>query len=162
MEIRLATAEDAPAILAIYNREVTESTSTFDLVGRSLDEQRAWLAARSGAHAAVVATEGGTVLGFGSLSPYRDRPAYRTTVENSVYVDPSFQGRGVGRALLEHLLDTARRHGFHTVIARITDHNAGSIALHEACGFEVVGVEREVGRKFSRWLDVMVMQRILT
>ncbi|HYI62850.1 MAG TPA: GNAT family N-acetyltransferase [Acidimicrobiales bacterium] len=161
MEIRTATLEDAEALRAIYNREVVETTHTFDLVVRTVEEQRRWLADRAGAHAVLVATRGPTVLGFGSLSSYRERPAYRTTVEDSVYVDPSHQGQGVGRGLLDTLVATATDHGFHTVIARIADHNEASVALHRACGFDLVGVEREVGRKFSRWIDVLVMQRIL-
>jgi phosphinothricin acetyltransferase len=100
-------------------------------------------------------------VGFGSLSAYRDRPAYRTTVEDSVYVHPDHQGRGVGRAVLGELVEVANARGFHTVIARIVGHNEASIAVHERLGFEPVGVEREVGRKFHQWLDVVVMQRLL-
>lgn len=162
MEVRLATLEDTEGIRAIYNREVLEGTATFDLRPRSPEEQRAWLTDRSGAHAVVVAVEGREVLGFGSLSGYRDRPAYRTSVEDSVYVGAGHQGRGVGRAVLEALVDSATQRGFHTVLARITDGNEASVRLHERCGFTVVGVEREVGRKFSRWLDVVVMQRLLS
>jgi L-amino acid N-acyltransferase len=161
--LRPATALDAGPIAEIYNREVLESTATFDLVPRSLDEQRAWLAARSGAFTAIVAVEPdtGTLVGFGSLSPYKERPAYRTTVEDSVYVHRDHGRRGIGRLLLERLVTTARDSGFHAVIARIEATGTASIALHEACGFELVGIEREVGRKFNRWLDVAVMQRRL-
>jgi len=162
MDVRLATVSDVEGIRAIYNQEVLEGTATFDLRARSSDEQRRWLTERSGAHAVIVAVEGPVTLGFGSLSAYRDRPAYRTTVEDSVYVDATHQGRGVGRAVLDHLLQTATDHGFHAVIARIAGQNEASVALHERCGFEVVGVEREVGRKFSRWLDVVVMQRLIS
>ena len=109
----------------------------------------------------LVADDNGIVAGFASLSPYRDRPAYRTTVENSVYVDPAQQGKGVGRQLMIELLDTARDHGFHSMIARIVSGNGASIALHRGLGFETVGVEREVGRKLGKWLDVVVMQRML-
>ena len=159
--VRLATLDDAEAVRTIYNREVTGSTVTFDLVPRSLDDQRAWLAAHAGAHPAVVAVQGTAVVGFGSLSPYRDRPAYATTVEDSVYVDPGLRGQGVGRLLLADLVRLAGLHGFHSVIARIVGGHDASIALHRACGFELVGVEREIGRKFGRWLDVVVMQRLL-
>jgi L-amino acid N-acyltransferase len=162
MELRLATLDDAEAIRQIYNHEVTTSTATFDLVPRSLEAQRAYLAARSGAHAVVVAVEDRTVCGFGSLSPWRDRPAYATSVEDSVYVRRDRQGRGVGRSLLTELLTTATRHGFHAVMARIVGGHDGSIALHRSCGFEVVGTEREIGRKFGRWLDVVLMERLLT
>jgi phosphinothricin acetyltransferase len=161
MEVRLATLDDAEPIRQIYNLEVTTSTATFDLVPRSLEDQRRWQAERAGARAVVVAELDGQVCGFASLSPWRDRPAYSTTVEDSVYVHREHQGEGVGRALLEELVRTATAHGFHACMARIVGGHQASIALHERCGFEVVGTEREVGRKFGRWLDVVLMERLL-
>jgi phosphinothricin acetyltransferase len=162
IQVRLARGEDNEAIRAIYNLEVTTSTVTFDIMPRSVTEQQAWLAARSGALACLVAEDDdGTIVGFASLSHYRDRPAYATTVEDSVYVDRGAQGRGIGRALLEAMVDTARSHGFHSVVARIVDGHEASIALHRACGFESVGIEKEIGRKFGRWLDVALMQLLL-
>jgi L-amino acid N-acyltransferase len=162
VKLRLATIDDAEAIRAIYNVEVLTSTVTFDLVPRSLAEQVEWLRARSGAHAVVVAeSDTGDVIGFGSLSPYRDRPAYSTTVEDSVYVHGDHQGEGVGRALLSELVELAAAHGFHTVMARIVGGHDASIGMHRSLGFEEVGTEREIGRKFGRWLDVVVMQRLL-
>ena len=157
----MATAADAEAIRTIYNVEVTTSTVTFDLVPRSLDDQIAWLTERSGAHTVLVAELGQTVVGFASLSPYRDRPAYRTTVEDSVYISRDHQGQGVGKRLLAELVATAQSHGFHAIMARIVGGHEQSIALHRSVGFEVVGTEREVGRKFGRWLDVVSMQRLL-
>lgn len=164
MQVRRATVEDAEAIRAIYNAEVTGSTVTFDLVPRTAEEQVAWLVDRSGAYAVLVAEDEATgeILGFASLSPFRDRPAYATTVEDSVYVSRQSRGAGVGRALLGALVTTAMAHGFHTVIARIVGDHDASIALHRGVGFDVVGTEREVGRKMGRWLDVLVMQRLLT
>jgi phosphinothricin acetyltransferase len=159
--VRLATLLDAEAIRAIYNVEVLEDTATFDLVPRTLDEQREWLTARSGAHAVVVADDGGEVVGFGSLSPWRDRPAYKTTVEDSVYVHRARQGEGIGKLLLTELVSVATNHGFHAVLGRIVAGHDASIALHRALDFEQVGVEREVGRKFGRWLDVVLMERLL-
>jgi phosphinothricin acetyltransferase len=162
IEVRLATREDAEAIRAIYNREVTGSTVTFDLVPRSLADQLAWLDAHAGAHPAIVAVDGaGEVTGFGSLSSYRSRPAYSTSVEDSVYVREDQQGKGVGRLLLAELVRLAQVHGFHTVMARIVGGHEASIALHTGCGFELVGVEREVGRKFGKWLDVALMQKLV-
>jgi phosphinothricin acetyltransferase len=162
METRLATAGDAEAIRAIYNQEVVGSTVTFDMVPRSTDEQLAWLREHRGAHPAIVAVRGdGTVAGFGSLSPYRSRPAYSTSVEDSVYVDPCDRGQGIGGLLLTELVRLAGLHGFHTIMARIVGGHEVSIALHRTCGFELVGVEREVGRKFGRWLDVALMQRMV-
>jgi phosphinothricin acetyltransferase len=159
--IRTAERRDAEGVRAVYNHYVTESTALFDLVPRTLDEQVAWIDQHSGGHPAVVADLDGEVVGFGSLSTFRSRPAYATTVEDSVYVLESHQGAGIGRRLLEELLRLAEAHGFHSVVARITGENDASIALHAGCGFSVVGREREVGRKFGRWLDVVEMQRML-
>jgi L-amino acid N-acyltransferase len=166
VSVRLATVDDAPAIRSIYNVEVEGHTSTFDLVPRSLEAQREWLSQRSGAFSAVVAVLDGAggerqVVGFASLSAYKERAAYRTTVEDSVYVSREHAGLGIGRRLMDHLVDVARDSGFHSIIARIEASSTASRALHEACGFELVGVEREVGRKFNRWLDVAVMQLML-
>jgi L-amino acid N-acyltransferase len=162
---RQARLDDAEAIREIYNLEVSTSTVTFDLVPRSSVEQRAWLSQRSGAHAVVVASEGEgddeIVIGFGSLSPYKDRPAYATTVESSVYVRRDRHRRGVGDAIMGELIATATAHGFHAVMARVVGGHEASIALHRRHGFEVVGTEREVGRKFGQWLDVVVLQRLL-
>ena len=162
VRIRLAEVADAAAIRTIYNLEVTTATSTFDLVTRSLEDQVAWLEARSGAFSAIVAVDADdTVVGFASLSPYKERAAYRTTVEDSVYVDRERNGQGIGQLLLSHVVDVARASGFHAVMARIEASGAASRALHARCGFELVGIEREVGRKFGRWLDVAVMQLVL-
>jgi phosphinothricin acetyltransferase len=162
MRVRLARPSDAEPMRAIYNAEVTGSTATFDLVPRTPEEQLAWLGDHRGPYPAVVAVDDDDdLLGFGSLSEYKNRPSYATTVENSVYVGSLHRGQGVGRALLEELIQLATQHGFHSVIARIGGNNQPSIALHEACGFTLIGVEREVGRKFNRWLDVSVLQRLL-
>ena len=162
MHVRLAEPRDAESVRRIYNAEVVGSTATFDLRPRTPEEQAAWMGDHRGTYPVVVAVDDGErVLGFGSLSTYRDRPSYATTVEDSVYVDAGHRGGGVGRALLEELVRLATLHGFHSMIARIGGDNTASIALHRACGFEEVGVEREIGRKFNRWLDVAVLQRML-
>lgn len=159
--LRLASTADAEAIMAIYNSEVLGSRVTFDLVARSLAAQRAWIADHQGAHPAVVALSGDVVAGFGSLSPYRPRPAYSTTVEDSVYVHAEHRREGIGAAVLQELVRLATLHGFHAVIARIAGGQQASVRLHQACGFAVVGTEREVGRKFGQWLDVCVMETLL-
>ena len=162
VQLRLAERRDADAIRSIYNPEVLESTVTFDLVPRSVEEQIAWLEEHSGGHPAIVATDAdGTVVGFGSLSPYRPRAAYSTTVEDSVYVRRDCRGSGIGFTLLAELVRLGGAHGFHSAIARIVGHHEASIALHARCGFATIGTEREVGRKFGRWLDVILMQRML-
>jgi L-amino acid N-acyltransferase len=164
MRVRLVEPDDAAQLAAIYNAEVDEPAVTFDLVPRSLEEQRAWIDQHRGAHPALVAFEDGIegrLLGFASLTAFRDRPAYATSVEDSVYVDRAARGRGVGGRLLAELLAAARDNGFHAVLARIVDRNEVSIRLHTACGFELVGIEREVGRKHGRWLDVVELQCLL-
>lgn len=172
--VRAARPTDAEAICAIYNHEVLHTTATFDLVPRSLDDQVQWLAARSGAFIAIVAVDpaepdplagggagDGAVVGFAALSPYRERAAYRTSVEDSVYVRRDRGGEGIGTLLLDSLLDLAESSGFHAVFARIEASGMASRALHARCGFELVGIERETGRKFNRWLDVALMECVL-
>ncbi|MGH9128756.1 MAG: GNAT family N-acetyltransferase [Acidimicrobiales bacterium] len=161
MHVRLAVAGDAEAVADIWNNEVLNSTHVFELVPRSTNAQERWLAEHAGAHPAVVAVDGSLVLGFASLSPYHSRPAYAGSVEDSVYVGSEHRAQGVGRALLEEVVRLAGAHGFHTVIARIADHNQPSVSLHRSAGFDLVGVEHEVGRKFGRWLDVAIMQLML-
>ena len=160
--IREATSDDAAAIRLIYNHEVENETSTMDLVPRTLETQREWIAARSGAFCAVVAVDSSeTVLGFGALSEYKDRSGYRSTVENSVYVRRDVARRGIGKQILLHLLETATVSGFHSVIARIEAQSLASRGLHSSCGFELVGIEKQVARKFGKWLDIAVMQKSL-
>ena len=162
LTIREATSDDAEAIRLIYNHEVENETSTMDLVPRTLETQREWIAARSGAFCAVVAVDSsGTVLGFGALSEYKDRSGYRSTVENSVYVHRDVARRSIGKQILLHLLETATVSGFHSVIARIEAQSLASRGLHSSCGFELVGIEKQVARKFGKWLDIAVMQCIL-
>ena len=171
--LRLATLADAEQIRDIYNHEVLNTTATFDLVPRSLADQEQWISARSGAFAALVAvdadagadgdvTPSRSVVGFGSLSPYKERAAYRTSVEDSVYVRRDRNGEGIGKKIVTELLHVAAMSGFHAVFARISTVGEASLALHRSCGFEMVGVEREVGRKFNRWLDVAIMQALLS
>ena len=163
--LRLASLGDAEQIRQIYNYEVSNTTATFDLVPRSLREQQQWISDRSGAFAAIVAVDPtddvGEVVGFGSLSPYKERAAYRTSVEDSVYVRRDRGGQGIGKLLLTELLRVGAVSGFHAVFARISGSSAASIGLHRSCGFELVGIEREVGRKFNKWLDVALMQALL-
>jgi phosphinothricin acetyltransferase len=153
---------DAQRLCQIYNREVESSASTLDLVPRTLEDQQTYLADRSGGLAVVVAeVDPGWVAGFAGLSFYRDRPGYRTSVEDSIYVDHEARGQGVGHALLGELVQLATRHGFHSMFARVVDEQPASIALHQHHGFNVIGVEREVARKFGRWHDVALLQRLL-
>lgn len=172
MRTRLVEEEDAQALMNIYNPEVIETTVSFDLVARSLEEQLAWIRAHQATHPCIVAineeddlgetgARGEKVLGFAVVSPFRQRPAYATTVENSVYVHRLARGRGVGETLMRELIATAQESGFHSLIARIVGENDGSIRLHEKCGFTLVGTEIEVGRKHGQWLDVVEYQYVV-
>jgi phosphinothricin acetyltransferase len=172
MRTRLVELDDAEALMNIYNPEVIETSVSFDLVPRSLEDQRAWIRAHQATHPCIVAVNEADdlgeigarnekILGFALVSSFRTRPAYATTVENSVYVHRLARGRGVGEVLLRELINTAQESGFHSLIARIVGENEGSIRLHEKCGFTLVGTEIEVGRKHGRWLDVVEYQYVM-
>lgn len=160
MTIRKAQPADLPALLAIYNHEVTHGTATFDIHEKTLAERQAWMAAHAQApYTLLVAETDGRVAGYASLSPYREKEAFQTTVELSVYVDSACRGQGVATALMEAILAAARADDcIHTVISVITGGNAVSIHLHEKCGFTACGVIRQAGKKFDRWLDILHYQ----
>jgi phosphinothricin acetyltransferase len=159
--LRRATVRDAAAIGEIWNREVRDTEATTDTEPRDATAQRAWLAGRSDDHPVIVAVRGAEVVGFGALSPYRSKPAFRATVEDSVYVKRGQRGGGIGALILARLVELARERGHHSVLARITSGNAPSLRLHERLGFELAGVERQTAFKLGRWLDVVTMQRLL-
>ncbi|MBW4030552.1 MAG: N-acetyltransferase [Acidobacteria bacterium] len=172
MRTRLVEIGDAAALRAIYNPEVLETTNTFDLVARTLPEQEEWIRAHQSSHPCIVAVNdadhlgepgarGERLLGFAVLSSFRTRPAYASTVENSVYVHREGRGRGVGEFLMRELIATAKVSGYHAIVARIVGENEGSIRLHEKVGFTLVGTEIEVGRKHGLWLDVVEYQYVV-
>lgn len=162
MHLRLATSADQSAILDIYNREVAETSNTFDILPRTRKEQRRWFRSHSGVYASVVAEDSKLgIIGFGSLSPYRERAAYIGTAEVSIYIHANHRGKGVGQGLLAFVEELATQHGFRTLIARIAEANQASHKLFLKAGFFLVGVERQVGRKFNRWLDCAIYQKIL-
>jgi L-amino acid N-acyltransferase YncA len=158
---RFALVSDAERICDIYNHEVVSGLNTLDLEERSLSDQISWINNRSGAHMVLVATLGPRVIGFSAISPYRDRAAYRTTVESSVYVAEDAQGHGVGTVLMRDLVHHTTLAGFHSMIARIQSTNAASRRLHETLGFRHVGTEIAVGRKFGKWVDMSTYQLLL-
>ena len=158
MAIRTARETDVDAILDIYNDAVQNTTATFDLVPRSREAQAAWLADHVPPYPAIVWEEDGAVLGWGSISEFSPRPAYRFSGELSVYVASGARSRGIGEAILRELLELGRESGLHTLVGRITEENQASCRLAEKVGFRRTGVLEEVGYKFDRWLNVAVYQ----
>jgi phosphinothricin acetyltransferase len=159
--VRPAQEVDLPAIAEIYNAAILNSVATFDMDPWTPEEARQWLVNHSHPYVALIAAQGTRLVGWASLSPFRSKPAYLHSAENSVYVREDMLGRGVGAALMGRLMEAAAGNGFRTVIARITAGNPASERLHARFGFRHVGVEREVGYKFGRWLDVVVMQAMV-
>jgi phosphinothricin acetyltransferase len=159
--IRLATPDDLAAINAIYNYYVHSSTCTYQTEPSTLAERRAWFDSRDEKYPVTVAELDGELVGWASLSKFRDRSAYDWTVENAVYVRHDLHRRGIGSALLADSIERARALGHHAVIAVIDAEQLGSIALHVRQGFTKVAHLREVGRKFDRWLDVVYLQIVL-
>ncbi len=160
IRIRDARLSDLTDIDRIYDHYVLTSTSTYQLAPDGPAARAAWFDEHDERHPIVVAEDGG-VIGWGSLSRFRPRAGYDLTVEDSVYVDHAMHGRGIGGALLAHLLERALGEGYHTVLAGISADQDPSVRLHAKFGFVEIGRMREVGRKFDRWLDVLFMQRFL-
>jgi phosphinothricin acetyltransferase len=155
--------DDIPAIQNIYAHHVLHGTGTFETEPPNVGvmQDRFSEITRSGYPYLVAETDEG-VFGFGYLGPFRTRPAYRHTVEDSIYLHPDKRGQGVGSKLLVALINEAKQKGFTQMIALIGDSaNRASVALHARCGFESTGTMRQVGFKFDRWLDVVIMQRSL-
>ncbi|MCT8972300.1 GNAT family N-acetyltransferase [Microbaculum marinisediminis] len=163
LTIRPATPDDSAAIAAIYADAVQSGTASFELTPPDATAMGQRLAALlDGGFPYLVAQSGGTIVGYAYAGAYRPRPAYRFTVEDSVYVARPAHGRGVGRALLAALIAEAEACGFRQMIAVIGDEaSAGSIALHKAMGFDLVGTFKAVGWKFGRWRATVLMQRAL-
>lgn len=161
LQTRLATMDDLPAINVIYNHYVTHSTCTYQTEPTTAVERAEWFAAHGAEHPVIVAVEGGEVIGWGSLSRFHVRAAYRHSVEDSVYVRHDALGKGLGSLLLGELVRMAGEIGHHTVLGGISADQEASIALHAKFGFEKVSHLKEVGFKYGRWLDVVWMQRML-
>jgi phosphinothricin acetyltransferase len=163
LEIRAATAADIPAITAIYDHAVRHGTASFELEPPDAAEMaRRRQALVEAGYPYVVAEADGTVAGYAYAGPYRPRPAYRWSVEDSVYVAPQMQRRGIGAALLGRLIAEAEQRGYRQMIAVIGDSaQMPSIELHRAAGFRPIGTIEHVGFKLGRWLDTVLMQRAL-
>ena len=162
-EIRSATEADLPFVTGIYTHAVLHGTATFELIPPDLAEMtRRFRALMDGGFPYLVASLDGRVVGYAYAGPYRPRPAYRFTVENSVYLDPSIHRRGIGLGLMQRLIAECEARGYRQMIAVIGDSaNAGSIGVHTKTGFTMIGTHPNVGLKFGRWLDTVMMQRPL-
>ena len=164
--MRDAVEADLPAISDLYNALIPTTTVAWTETPESLEDRIAWFAARTGDGDATVvaATEDGTIIGYAAFGPFRDNtkwPGYRTTVEHTIHVAGDWHGRGVGRGLMDALVERARAQGMHVMVGALDGANEPSIRFHEAIGFEVVARLPEVGRKFGRWLDLVLVQRML-
>jgi len=166
MDVRDATAADVAAINALYNATAVTTTVAWTDEPESLEMRQRWFEQRQAAgHAVLVATDGGAVIGFAAYGDFRDSTkwsGYRFTVEHSVHVAGSHHGRGVGRALMEALVARASAAGFHVMMGAIAAENAGSVEFHRRVGFTEVGLLPEVGFKFGRWLDLVLMRHPLS
>ena len=162
-EIRSATEADLPFVTEIYTHAVLHGTATFELIPPDLAEMtRRFRTLMDGGFPCLVASLDGRVVGYAYAGPYRPRPAYRFTVENSVYLDPSIHRRGIGLGLMQRLIAECEARGYRQMIAVIGDSaNAGSIGVHTKTGFTMIGTHPNVGLKFGRWLDTVMMQRAL-
>ena len=160
LTIRQATLGDLGAITEIYNEAILKTVATFDTEPKTLEEQEVWFENHGSRYPILIAEWDDVVVGWASLSRWSDRCAYSGTAENSLYVREEYQGRDIGKRLLEAILQEGQRAGLHTVIARVVEGSDVSLHLHESAGFEHIGVMKEVGLKFGRILDVHLMQKI--
>ncbi|PKP15628.1 MAG: N-acetyltransferase [Bacteroidetes bacterium HGW-Bacteroidetes-23] len=162
IEIRPYSEIDVPSILNIINDNILHSTSLYDYEPRSLAKQSELLIDKTNKNfPVIVAQMDGKIAGFGMYGEFRYRDAYRFTVEHSVYVSNDFKGKGVGGKLLQTLIELAKEQGLHTMIGVIDAENTESILFHEKYGFKNVGIIKESGFKFNRWLDSVFMQKML-
>ncbi len=160
LNIRRALLKDLDAITEIYNEAILHTVATFDTDPKTAKDQKSWFTEHDDNHPLLVAELNGQTVGWASLTKWSDRCAYSGTAEVSLYVKKEHQGEGIGRKLLKRLIKEGEKANFHTVVARVTKDNEVSVHLFKSEGFELIGVMREVGRKFGRFLDVCIMQRI--
>lgn len=161
MKVIKASPEHYQGIIDIYNWAIKETTSTFDTELKNLKNYQSFLDSFI-SHPLLVAIENENVLGWGCLKPYSDRKAYEQTVELSIYISVDHQGKGIGKKIMEELLTKAKEANFHTILSRITAESKASLKLHDRFGFFKVGSMKEVGLKFGRRIDVVLMQKLLS
>ncbi|WPX07618.1 GNAT family N-acetyltransferase [Anaerocellum danielii] len=161
MNIRKATISDIPHLLYIYNYEVLNSTSTFDIHPKSTEDFLKLFDSHGNKYPIYVAEENFTILGYGYLSPFSEKEAYSITVEDSIYIHPLYRCRGIGKQILKFLIERAKDTGATNIIAKVCAENFISLHLHKSFGFAEVGKLIKVGSKFGRFLDVIILQLIL-
>jgi phosphinothricin acetyltransferase len=163
--LRPATPADAAAICQIYNQGIEDRIATLETELRTPEERGQWLAVRGPKHPVFVAMETsdpeGTIVGWGSLNVYNARPAYQYVADFSIYIERGWRGKGVGRRLLEHLIEQARHLGYHKMMLSTFPFNATGVALYERLGFTRVGVLHEMGQLDGRWVDTLIMEKLL-
>lgn len=161
LRTRLATPEDAAAIASIYNEGIADRIATFETAPRTVAQLATQLAEKGDRFPTVVVERGGRVIAWASAGPYRSRPAYAGVAEHSVYVARTARGSGAGRAALEGLCEAYAERGFWKIVSRIFPENTASLALHERCGFRVVGVYQRHGKLEGQWRDCVIVERLL-
>ena len=161
VSIRGTAPDDAASICTIYNQGIDDRLATLETERRTPDERRAWLTARGPRHPVFVAEANGAIVGWASLNVFNPRPAYDHVADLSVYVERAWRGRGIGRRLLSHLVDVGPGFGYHKLVLAAFPFNAPGMALYERLGFRAVGIYREQGLLDGRWVDVIIMERLL-
>ena len=159
--VRLATADDAAAICEIYNQGIEDRLATLETELRTPQERREWLAARGPRHPVIVAEHERQVTAWGSLNAFNARPAYRHVADFSVYVERGWRGKGVGRVLLERLVELGRELGYHKLVLSAFPFNTAGVALYERLGFRTVGIYKEQGLLDGAWVDTIIMEKLL-
>jgi len=159
--IRPATEDDCAAIARIYNEGILDRLATLETETRTAEERRQWLAGKSARHPAFVAERQGAVVAWGSLNVFNARRCYDHVADFSVYVARERRGEGLGRAMLAHLLEAARTIGFHKLVLSTFPFNDAGVALYERMGFRMVGIYREQGRLDGKWVDILIMEKLL-
>jgi phosphinothricin acetyltransferase len=161
MVVRRAELADAAEIARIYNEGITDRLATLETELRSPEERQQWLAGKSPRHPVLVAESNGVIAAWGSLNVFNPRPAYDNVADFSIYVSRNWRGRGVGALLLEQLIATARQLGFHKLVLAAFPFTTAGVALYTRAGFRQVGIYREQGKLDGRWVDIVVMERLL-
>jgi L-amino acid N-acyltransferase YncA len=159
--LRLATSADAEAICRIYNQGIQDRIATLETEPRTPEERREWLAARGPRHPVIVAETEAGVVGWGSLNVFNPRPAYHHVADFSIYIERGWRGKGVGSLLLARLVELAREREFHKMVLAAFPWNTGGMALYTKLGFRTVGIYREQGQLDGKWVDTVIMEKLL-